>query len=135
MVPAPDDPAGLTARLRASLPAAMRARDAAAVAALRSALAAIDNAGAVAVAAPERLPVEHARIAGSVAGAGAAEAARAELDEPAVRAIVEAEIAEREEAAALYERHGRDAEAARLRAEAGALAAHLTAGPSSAPAD
>jgi uncharacterized protein len=37
----------LRGRLRGALPAAMKARDAAAVAALRSALAAIDNAEAV----------------------------------------------------------------------------------------
>lgn len=42
----PDGTAGLRERLRGALPAAIKARDAAAVAALRSALAAVDNAEA-----------------------------------------------------------------------------------------
>jgi uncharacterized protein len=62
-------------RMRRALTAAMKARDQRAVAALRSALAAIDNAEAV-EAAGEGHPPGEGRIAGAVLGVGAAEVAR-----------------------------------------------------------
>jgi uncharacterized protein len=119
---------GLRDRLRDGLPGAIKARDAAAVAALRSALAAIDNAEAV-----EQLPgpspdAGHTHLAGTVAGLGAAEAERRSLQEAQVERIVQAEVDERREAARAYERAGQDDRARRLRAEADALSAYL-AGP------
>jgi hypothetical protein len=66
-------------------------------------------------------------VAGAVAGLGAAEAERRRLSPPQVAAIVQAEIDERLAAAAEYERAGRADRAARLAAEARALAA--AAGP------
>jgi uncharacterized protein len=120
-MPAADD---LRGRLRAALPAAMKAGDAATVAALRSALAAIDNAEAVE--SPQG-PTEaaHPDLAGTVAGVGAAKAQRRSLPEDEVERIVRAEVADRRAAAAAYERAGRPERAERLRAEADALGAHL----------
>jgi uncharacterized protein len=102
----------------------MKARDSAAVAALRSALAAVDNA--------EAFDVQHASTAGggvipgAVTGLGAGEAARRHLSERQVVDIVRAEVADRRSAAADYQRAGRADRAARLTAEADTLAAHLT---------
>jgi uncharacterized protein len=102
----------------------MKARDPAAVAALRSALAAIDNAEAVEV---RHAPTSSSGgvIPGAVAGLGAGEAARRDLSEPEVAAIVRAEVVDRRSAAAEYERAGRPDRAARLTAEADVLDAHL----------
>jgi hypothetical protein len=134
-VPAPpgDD---LPARLRLALTAALRARDMTAVAALRSALGAIGNAEAVPVppappaAAPSAAGPAGAsaagrgspHVAGAAAGLGAAEAERRRLSPAQVAAIVQAEIDERRAAAAQYEGAGRTDRAARLAAEAQALA-------------
>ena len=104
-------------RLRTSLTAALRARDAAAVAAYRSALAAADNAGAVEVPAG---PVRPAL------GVGAREASRNELSDGQIREIVRREIDDREAAALEYENRGRADQAHRLRAEASVLSAFLS---------
>ncbi|GAB0107961.1 hypothetical protein JMUB6875_69640 [Nocardia sp. JMUB6875] len=111
-------------RLRAAIPAAMKARDRAAVAALRSALAAIDNAEAV-----DGSEVRAGAIEASAVGLGAAERARRDLTEADIAAIVRAEIDERLSTAKEYESLSGGAErAATLRAEAAALAAHLGEG-------
>jgi uncharacterized protein YqeY len=112
----------LEQRLRQALPKAMKARDAAAVSALRTTLAAIANAEAVEAPA---VPETTGRIAGARIGVGAGEAARAELSEEQIASIVRAEVAERVEAAADYERAGQAEPAERLRAEAAVLTAHL----------
>jgi hypothetical protein len=115
----------------------MKARDAAAVAALRSALAAIDNAEAVEPA-PGRSPVEtgHADLAGTVAGLGAAEVERRHLQEAEVEQIVQAEVADRRAAADAYERADQAERAGRLRAEADVLSSHLNGpAPGAAPGD
>ncbi|ADB53215.1 GatB/YqeY domain-containing protein [Conexibacter woesei] len=117
-----NEPDGVRARLRAALPAALKARDAGAVAAIRSTLAAIDNAEAVDARAPV---VEHARIAGTAGELGAGEAARATLTERQQREVVEREVAERRAAADEYDRHGHDEQAARLRTEADLVASFL----------
>ena len=120
-------------RLRRALPAAMKARDRTAVDALRSALAAIDNAQAVD---PPRPPPGdggtepggaggHPRLAGTVVGVGAAEVERRRLSEAQLAEIVRAEIAEREAAADGYERVGQLEPAERLRGEAQVLASYL----------
>jgi hypothetical protein len=108
----------LRQRLREALPAAMKARDRATVSALRSTLAAIDNAEAVVVDDGVRrsLAIEQSPV-----GAGAAEAERRVLTEADVERIVQAEVAEREAAATEYERVGHADRAAQLRAEARAL--------------
>ena len=120
-----DDAGALRDRLRGALPAAIKARDAVAVAALRSALAAIGNAEAVAP--PPGSPAEagHARLAGTVAGVGAAEAERRALSQAEVEQIVQTEVDERRSAADAYERAGRPEVARRLRAEADLLGGYL----------
>ncbi len=104
--------------MRQALPEAMRARDKAAVSALRSTLAALDNAEAV--------PVDEAALRGvaleqSPVGAGATEAARRELSEHSVAEIVRAEATERLEVAAQLTAPAHADRVARLRAEAAVL--------------
>jgi uncharacterized protein len=108
--------------MRAALPEAMRARDKAAVSALRTTLAALDNAEAV--------PVDTAGMPGlaleqSPVGAGATEAARCELSERRVADIVRAEALERLEVAAQLTAPAHAGRAARLRAEAAVLLGFL----------
>ncbi|MEU6817509.1 hypothetical protein [Streptomyces sp. NPDC046860] len=100
----------------------MRARDKAAVSALRSTLAALDNAEAVPV---DDAVVRGAAIEESPAGAGATEAARRELSEGGVSEIVRAEAAERLDAAALLTAPAHAERVARLRAEAAVLLGFL----------
>ncbi|RMI35589.1 GatB/YqeY domain-containing protein [Nocardia stercoris] len=111
----------LRERLRAALPAAMKARDRVAAAALRSALAAVDNAEAV-----DPATLGAGAVKTSAVGLGVAEVRRRELAESDVERIVGTEIDERRTAAAEYERLGRTSRTAQLRAEADTLAAHLT---------
>ncbi|MCX3063895.1 GatB/YqeY domain-containing protein [Streptomyces beihaiensis] len=103
----------------------MRARDKAAVSALRSALAAVENAEAVVVEAGAADRGAGA-VEASPVGAGATEAVRRELSESGVAEIVRAEIAERLDAAAQL---GGDAvhavRVATLRAEADVLVRFL----------
>jgi uncharacterized protein YqeY len=116
----------LRQRLRSSLRDAMKARDAAAVDAYRSALSAIDNAEAVP---PSTTPAAGGGpIAGSVAGAGAGDTPRRELRDDEIRAIVAAEIEDRRAAAAEYERLGHHDRAARLRDQAQLLETRLMPG-------
>ena len=113
----------LAGRLRQALPRAMKARDAAAVSALRTTLAAIANAEAVA--APDPPPGGSGPIAGARSGVGAGEATRLALTEDQIAGIVRAEIDERRSAADEYRRVGQADEADRLGAEAAVLQAHL----------
>jgi uncharacterized protein YqeY len=128
MPPAPPPPEGseeelpLEQRLRRALTPAMKARDTTAVSALRTTLAAIANAEAVAVPTP---PPTGGLIAGAHVGLGAGEATRRVLSGEQVASIVRAEIDERRTAAAEYTHHGQTDEAARVTAEADVLAAHL----------
>ena len=121
-------------RLRRALPAAMKARDRPTVTALRSALAAIDNASAVDPAqapsaggdqGPGPVGAVHSELAGTVAGVGATEVERRRLSQAQMEEIVRAEIADRETAAASYDHAGQLDPAERLRAEAEVLRAHL----------
>lgn len=82
---------GIRAVLRATLTERMRARDADAVSAVRTALAAIDNAEAVPAPAEQRLTSGSSHVA---VGAGATEVARQELSEEQMRAVVAAEADE-----------------------------------------
>lgn len=114
-------PTPLRDRLRAALPAALKARDRATASTLRSTLAAIENAEAVDGGAAGRAGA----IEASAVGIGVAEAARRELSEADVVAIVRAEIAEREHAAEVYDRSGHPDKAAELRDAAAALSVFL----------
>lgn len=108
---------GLPEQLRTDLTAAMRARDQAAVRALRSVLAALANA--------EAPPIEVGGAAGAIEDAAAtSEHARVELTDDDHRRILAAEVAEREAAAAGYDAVGQAEAAAALRAELTALAAY-----------
>jgi uncharacterized protein YqeY len=130
----------MRASLRVDLTAAIKSRDRVAVTALRSALAAIDNA--------ESVPAEHSpgaststgtggtgtggtggtggqHIAGAVSGLGATEAERRHLTEADLRAILETEITDRATAAANYEQLGRADQATQLHAEAQILRRYL----------
>lgn len=102
-------------RLRESLRDALKTRDAIAVAALRSAVSAIDNAEAV----------DQAQERGPRLGVGAAEVARRELSVRDVTEVVRAEATARLAAADEYDRLGKPERAARLRAEAAVLQALL----------
>jgi uncharacterized protein YqeY len=107
----------LRERLNAALPTAMKARDSPAVTALRSALAAIENAAAVA-------PDDSTHGLPAI-GLGVTEVARRDQDDAEIERIVRAEITDRITAADEYERLGRADRSDRLRAEARALVAHL----------
>jgi uncharacterized protein YqeY len=112
-------------RLRASLQSAIKARDHTAIGAFRSALGAIDNAEAV-EASPDAKPAAAGPVAGSVIGLGAGEVPRRHLADDAIEAIVSCEAEQRRSAALEYEKLGRPDHAARLRAEAALLEAHLS---------
>ena len=120
-----NQPGRIQDRMRAALPAAIKARDKITVAALRSALAAIENAGAVATPDTPAPPINNGEVAGAAIGVGATEVARRVLSEAHVTEIVRGEIAERHRAAATYEQAGRHDRARVLRDEAAVLTGHL----------
>jgi uncharacterized protein YqeY len=115
----------MRANLRNDLSAALKTRDRVAISALRSALAAIDNAEAVPVEYPASSATGNEHVAGAAAGLGPAEAERRHLTEADLWSIVENEVRERLAAAEEYERFGRTDPAERLRAEAGVLSPYL----------
>jgi hypothetical protein len=116
--------------LREQLRAAVRERNHIAVAALRDAIATLDNAEAVEPGA-EQSAASSEYVAGGVVGLGAAEAERRVLDPEAQRAIVRAEIEGRLAAATTYEQHGHRSRATDLRVSAEVLLAVLD--PPNAP--
>jgi uncharacterized protein YqeY len=146
-------------RMRRDLVDAMKARDQQAVAALRSTLAAIDNAEAVDA---EELDAEeldaeeldaeeldaeelddgpalstgegHPPVAGSVLGVGAADVERRVLTPEETADVVRDEVTAREVAADVLERSGRADQAERLRAQAKLLTTYLDP-PGSPPTD
>lgn len=113
----------LRERLRIALTAAMKARDATAVAALRATLGAIDNAEAV-----EPTPAtggDDSPIAKAAEGLGAGDVPRRDLTEQVITDIVLSEISERSAASDDYARAGQTDRAARLRDEVDVLTAFL----------
>lgn len=107
--------------LRDDLRRAMKDRDIAAVSAIRSALAAIANAEAVAV--PDHDPtVEPMGVVGL-----ARDVPRRALDAEEVVAIVRRDVDERRAALPSYERHGDPARVERMRAELRVLARYVDA--------
>lgn len=114
----------MRSRLRQDLSTALKARDRVAVAALRSAMAAIDNAEAVEIdTAPRETTSAH--IAGASAGVGSSEAERLGLSDADVRKVIRREVDERVQAADEYARLGRSDEAEQLRLEAAALGPYV----------
>ena len=120
-----DDPRALRAALRRDLVSAMKAREAQAVSALRTAIAAIDNAEAV-PAAEASQPTTSTHFAGARAGVGATEAARRELSDGDIRAILGDQIASYAREADGYDAVGQADAARRLRDQARLLAAYLS---------
>ncbi|MDX6234373.1 MAG: uncharacterized protein QOH68_3478 [Nocardioidaceae bacterium] len=86
--------------LRDRLTAAMRARDRQTAGAMRSVLAALENAEALPVTGRGSIAATSAHIAGAAAGLGAAEAPRRVLSADDERALVEREAAELRSASA-----------------------------------
>ena len=123
----PVDNAATRDRLQTALRAALRVRDKTAASALRSALAALDNACAV-PAGEGSAAASGPHFAGAVAGLGAGEVPRRGLAAGEAERIVRAEIAERDAAAAGYEGAGHGEQARRLRQEARILASVLDPG-------
>ena len=116
----------LRSHLRRHLGAAVRHRDRIAVAALREAIAALDDAEAI----PPDGDLKAAAgeyVAGGVVGLGAAEAERRILDAETQRAIVRAEIETRLAVATTYDEQGESARSADLRLGAEVLLAALDA--------
>jgi uncharacterized protein len=126
------DDSSVRQRLQLALRAALKGRDKIAASALRSALAAIDNASAVPAAPPPAASTGSAHFAGTAAGVGAAEAERRFLSAAETEEIVATEVAERHAAALAYERGGHRDQADRLRREADVLMAAI-AGSQGAP--
>ncbi|MBO0771199.1 MAG: hypothetical protein J2P35_07070 [Actinobacteria bacterium] len=115
-------------RLAGELRKAVAARDLIAVSALRSALAAIDNAGAVPLSPGPAAGTSSPHVAGAAAGLGAGEAERRRLSDSDAAEIVRAEAADRRAVAGDYDRSGHTERAWRLRREADVLEAALAAG-------
>jgi uncharacterized protein len=122
------DPADRTQALRAALrhglTTALKARDAEALAALRTAIAAIDNAEAIATT-DTRRPVTSADIAGAGSGVGSTEAVRQSLSLGQLRDIVREQITEYAREADRYDALGQPDAAHRLRRRARILADHV----------
>jgi uncharacterized protein len=132
----PEATEDIRARMRRGLVDAMKARDQQAVAALRTTLAAIDNAEAIendevvdddAVDAGSVLDAdgEYPAVAGSVLGVGAAEVDRRILTSEETVEVVRGEATAREVAADVLERIGRADQAERLRAQAKLITTYL----------
>lgn len=109
--------------LRAGLRDAMRSRDRTATSAIRSALAAIDNAEAIPLD-PDDPRHRAGAVEASAVGVGAAEAERRDLTESDVAAIVRREIEEREQVMREVADHAPE-QAAALAAEANHLRAFV----------
>lgn len=119
------DPAtSLRTRLRRDLTVAMKERRHEKVGALRTLIAAIDNAQAIIVA-DDAPALDAEPIAGSRHGIGSTDAERATLDADDVHAIVRAQIDEYLADAELDERHGHNDLAGQLRGRAAALRPYL----------
>lgn len=117
-------PQALRDTLRRDLTRAMKAREPDAVSALRTAIAAIDNAEAV-PAPDETLATTSGHIAGARAGIGAAEAARRNLSPSEQQAILRDQVSAYNAEADRYASLGQQDAATRLRTQARLLSAYL----------
>ena len=114
----------LRAALRHGLTTALKARDTDAMAVLRTAIAAIDNAQAV-PAAGLSPPAASAHVAGARRGVGSTEAARRQLSGSDLRDLLRDQIAEHAREADRYADLGQADAAQRLRRQARTLGAYL----------
>jgi uncharacterized protein YqeY len=119
-----DGARALRTALRAGLTAALKARDADALAALRTAIAAIDNAEAVPATDTRPLPAS-AHVAGARSGPGSTEAARQQLTADELHAILRDQITEHTREADRYQALGQANAAQRLRNQARTLETYL----------
>ncbi|WP_148572746.1 hypothetical protein [Nocardioides caldifontis] len=118
----------LRARLRTRLTAALRERDKEVAASLRSTLAALENAEAVAAPTTGALAAgEH--VAGAAVGIGSSEAPRRTLTEDDEREVVARELADLHAAATSYDAVGAVDRADGLRRAAAAVTAVLEEEP------
>lgn len=106
-------------RLRTDLRTAMKNRNELQTRVIRALVAAIDNAEAPALAPERTAPVQHQFENRS------AEIERLRLNRPAVRAVLLAELQERERAAAEFDRLEKHHRAAELREESGVIKHYL----------
>jgi len=120
-------PPGLRDALRRDLARAMKAREPDTVAALRTAIAAIDNAEAVPAPATSQA-TNSTHFAGARAGVGAGEVARRELSDDQQRAILREQVTGYLTEADRYATLGQRAAADRLRAQARLLSGYLPDG-------
>ena len=100
--------------LRARLTSAMRARDRQTAGAMRSVLAALENAEAVPVTAHDGPAAMSEHVAGGSAGLGAGEASRRSLSPDDERAVVGREVAELRSSSAALAAAGQHERAAEL---------------------
>ncbi|WKG05477.1 glutamyl-tRNA amidotransferase [Mycolicibacterium sp. HK-90] len=115
------------AKLRESLLAARKSRDATSVTAIRSALSAIDNAETPQ---PDQTDTRTGgAIAGAVTGVGSTEMARRVLTDREVRDLIRAEIDERLAAADQYTANGHSDRASDLQSQAAVLTQLLAETP------
>lgn len=120
----------LRGNLRRDLTAAMKEGRTVEVAALRAAIASVDNAEAVDVAGVRSGGMTgdpEVPIAGAVSGAGAGDVRRRALSWADLQRILDGEITTLHEQAADYEAFGRDTEAGVVRAQAEVIARHRAA--------
>jgi uncharacterized protein len=111
-----DRPADLfRSHLRRDLANAMKARHRDVVAALRTLIAAIDNAESNGIAPPSTSGSSAAHIAGATTGPGSTEADRRLIGPDELQAILQTEIRELEEQVGSYEKLGKSAEADSLK--------------------
>jgi uncharacterized protein len=116
----------LRGRLNEDLRAAMKARDAVRVAAVRSLIAALDNASAVALTDAEAAAVRRlAESSGSRSPPGAFDVPRRVLSEEDMLRVFAIERAERHSAAHSLEKHGCYEEAVLVRTELEIIEAYL----------
>ena len=112
----------LRVRLRRDLTAAMKARRSEQVSAIRTLMAAIDNAEAAGVGSPASpTSPSSADFAGALAGLASGDAPRRELNEADLEELLDAEITDRREQAEEFEDLGRTDEALRLRDQAAVI--------------
>lgn len=120
----------LRGKLRRDLKVALKERRSVEVAALRMAIASVDNAEAVDVAGlsvRRAMADPDAPIAGAVVGAAAGDVRRRALSPADLQRVLDEEIAVLREQAADYETLGRDAEATAAHAQAEVIARHRAA--------
>lgn len=114
----------LKGALRRDLTAAMKERDRDTASALRTALAALDNAEAVMVLANGQVAAG-AHVAGARSGVGSTEAGRRAVTGDQAREILSGLIAEQSGEAGRYDTLGQASAAQRLRAQADVLRKYL----------